>query len=108
MIFKIWKTFETYNKTGAAATLTYTSEIVPFFIPLLLFCLYVIVLLSTYYFAKRTGGGNFFGSMAVAGYIATITAFSMTLIDNLISPITVVTCLVVAIIGTLLFLFQER
>jgi len=109
MIFKTYQTFVEYNQTGASATLTYVASVVPIFIPVLLFSFFIISLLSSYYFTKRFGGnGNFMGSFAVAGYLTTLVAFSMTLIDGLINTTTVVTCLVVAIVGTLMLLFTNR
>jgi len=109
MIFQVYQTFAEYNQTGAEATLTYVADVVPIFIPLVLFSFFIITMLSSYYFTKRFGGnGNFIGSFAVAGYLTTLVAFSMTLIDGLINSVTVVTCLVVAIVGTLLLLFSNR
>ena len=109
MITQVWQTFSDYNQTGAAATLAYTSHNVPFFIPLVLFCFYIIIVITSYYFSRKVGDrGNFFASMAVAGYLTTIVAFSMTLIEGLINSTTLITTVVIAVIGTLLLLIQER
>lgn len=100
-----YKTFQQYNQTDLAGLFTYPAEVVPVFAPLLLFALFMIALLGTYYSQKRlTGRGDFFSSFAVAGYFTAVIAIVMSLVDGLINTSVVVTAIVVAVIGTI-FLF---
>jgi len=103
-----YKTFQEYNQTDLAGLFTYPAEIVPAFIPLVLFALFIVTLLSTYFSQRRlTGRGDLFSSFAVASYFTAIIAVVMSLISNLIDVTTVTVTIVLAIVGTI-FLFTSK
>jgi len=100
--------FTEFNQTGIAGLFLYPSAVWAGFIPLVLFALFSIVLMSTYFSQKRlTGRGNFNSSFAVAGYFTAIVALVMTLTEGLINLPTLTICIVIAIIGTILLLIQD-
>ena len=104
-----FQTFEDFNRTGLDGMFAYTAETVPIFIPFMLFTIYFIVAFSSYYAQIRsTGRGNFFSSLAVAGWITAILTFVLSITPDLISGPTMVIVFGVAIVSTALLLFQER
>lgn len=108
MIYQAWKTFQEYNKTDLVGIMTYPASVWYGFIPLLLFSLFVIVLLSTYFSQRRlTGSGDFFSSFAVSGFFTAIIAITMTMVEGLIDNNTLVIAVVIAIIGVI-FLITSR
>jgi len=103
-----YQTFQEYNQTDLTGLFTYPAKVVPAFTPLILFALFTISLLASYFSQKRlTGRGDFMGSFAVAGYFTAVIAFIMSLVPGLIDLITLVICIVVAIIGTILLLIKD-
>ena len=94
---------------GLAAVFVYSATIVPIFIPLVLFALFIVTCLASYFIPKSTTGkGNFPASFAAAGYFIAIVAFTMNLVDGLINLQTLVICLVVAVIGTAWLLLSKE
>ena len=64
-----YETFQEFNVTGIEGLFTYPAQIVPIFTPLVLFMVFSIVLMGTYFSQRRVGkGGDFFASFAVAGF----------------------------------------
>ncbi len=109
MIFQAYITFTEFNKTGLAGLLTYPAHVWAGFTPLLLFALFSIVLMSTFFSQKRLSGrGDFFSSFAAAGYFTAIIAFVMTLVEGMINITTLVTCVSVALVGTILLLTSKN
>jgi len=104
-----YKTISDYNVSSPEQILAYVANTVDIFVPMLLFSLFIITLLGTYYAQQRgpTGRGRFMSSFAVAGYFTLIVAFFMSLIPNLINTIELVITFIVAIIGTAMLLFSE-
>lgn len=103
--FLPYQTFQEFNQTGVEGLFTYPAHIVPIFIPLVLFMIFSIVMLSTYFSQRRIGrGGDFFASLAVAGFFTAVIAFLMTLIEGLINLFTLVITVSVAIITVILLL----
>lgn len=108
MIIRAYQTLREYNQTDLAGLFTYPASVVPIFIPLVLFAVFVVTLLSTFFSEKRLRGqGDFFSSFAVAGYFTAVIAFAMSMTEGLIDITTIVITVVVAIIGTIL-LFATR
>jgi UDP-N-acetylmuramyl pentapeptide phosphotransferase/UDP-N-acetylglucosamine-1-phosphate transferase len=105
-----WQTLQQYNQTDLAGLFTYPAKVYSGFIPLVLFGLFSIVLLSTYYAEKRlTSRGDFFSSFAVAGFFIAVVANVMNLVEGLINGLTVMICVVVSIVGViLLFLTRDN
>lgn len=86
----------------------YVADVVPIFIPLVLFAFFTIICLGSFFAQKRfSGRGDFFSSFAVAGYVTTVLAFLFSMIPDLVNPFTIAVCVVISIIGTLL-LFVSR
>jgi len=109
MIYQAYQTFTEFNRTDVAGLFLYPASVVNIFIPMVLFTLYIIVLLATYFSSKRlTGRGDFFASLAVAGYFTTIIAFVMSLVSGLVNITTLVVCIIAAIVGTTLLLISKR
>jgi len=86
----------------------YVSDVEPIFFPFLLFAVFIIISLGSYFAQKElTGRGNFLASLAVAGYITTIVAYVLSLIPGVVNVFTIVVCLVITIIFTLLLILQK-
>ncbi len=109
MIFKTFQTFSEFNKTGLDNTFLYVAATSNIFIPLVLFGFFVIILIGSFYSARRMGGeGDFPASFAVAGFTTFLVALVMTLIDGLINNFTVVICLIVVLVGILFLFFSKK
>ncbi len=94
--------------TGIDQAFVYVSGQVPIFIPLLLFSFFMIVLLGGYFAEqRRTGVGDSAQWFSIAGYLTSIAALMMLLIDNLIQLPTVIITLTVAFVGALWFFFSR-
>ena len=108
IIFRAWETFEEYNNTNPEGLLLYPAHIWNGFIPLLLFGIFTVALLTTYYSKQRlTGNGDFLGSFAVAGFFIGVVAIVMNLIPNLINGFTTGICVAVAILGVVLLMIPQ-
>ncbi len=93
---------------GIHVLFQYVSSVVPIFFPLVLFAVFIIVCLGSFFTQKSlTGRGDFLASLSVAGFITTITAYILSLIPGLVNTFTVVVCLVLAIVFVLLFLLKK-
>lgn len=108
IIFQAWQTFQEFNQTDVAGLFTYPAHVWAGFIPLVLFALFCIVLMSTFFSQKRLRGkGDFRSSFAVAGFFIAITASVMMLVTDLINVSTVVICIVISIIGAIILLTSD-
>lgn len=96
------------SSEGIHTLFIYVSEIVPIFIPLLLFSLFIIVFLGSFFASKRTGTGNAAASFAAAAYLTTIVAFFMSLIPNFINSSTVIITLMISILASLFLFFGSK
>ena len=106
---------ETYTEgvnatEGLHTVLTYVNDVTGgMFVPLMLFAIFFVVMMGTYYSAKRlSGDGNFPASFAVAGFMTTGASFIMMLIPGLINTITVVLTLTISVVGVLWLFFSNR
>ncbi len=110
MIFQIYQTFEQFNNTqGLAGVFVYAATIVPAFTPLMLIAFFLVVAFGSYIIPKNlTGKGDFAASFAVAGYVTTIVAILMSLIDNLINRETLMAFIIVAVLGTTWLYFSRK
>lgn len=91
---------------GMDGAMCYMSEISLIFAPMLLFVFFFVILLGNFFSQKRTTGrGNFFHSFGVAGFVTMVVAIVMKVgIPCMIGTNTLVTCIVVGIIGAILIL----
>lgn len=79
------------------------------FTPLVLFAFFVVICLGSFFSWQRTTGrGDFVVSFAVAGYVTFGLAIILSLADGLINISTIVTVLVIAIVGTIWLYLSKR
>lgn len=106
----LWETINSRNlSAGPQIILIYLNDILPIFMPLLLFVYFMIVLLATYLTEMRLKGeGDFFSSFAVAGFLTFGLSIILTFIPGLINIIIPITCLAVAIIGFIALFLSRR
>jgi len=103
-----YQTYADWNKSGLDEMFLYVADVVDPFVPIMLFSLFMITLLASYFSSKRFGDGDFAASFAVAGFLTFIVAIIMSLIPGMIQTMFVVITLVVAIIGILFLFFSKR
>lgn len=100
---------EISNQTSLSQLFVYVATEVPIFIPMLLTALFLIVSLGTHFSQIRSRGyANWWASIAVAGYVIAVTSSIMSLIPNLINPFVVMVCIVIAVVGTAMFLTSSN
>ena len=104
----VFTTYTDFNITGIDGLLLYTAEVVPIFIPLTLFVIFMIVTLGTYFVLGSFRERDLASSLAVAGWLTTIIAFLMSLIPGLINTFTVAITFVVMIATTVLLFVSDR
>ncbi len=93
---------------GMHVLFQYVSSVEPIFFPLVLFAIFIVACLGSFFTQKNlTGRGNFLASLSVAGFITTITAYILSLIPGIVNTFTVVVCLVFSIVFTLLFFLKK-
>ena len=93
---------------GLAALFVYSATIVPGFIPLVLFGLFTVTCLASYFIPKSTTGkGDFLASLAAAGFFTAIVTIIMNTIEGLVNIQTYVTTLIVAVIFVAIFLILK-
>ena len=93
---------------GMHVLFQYVSSIEPIFFPLVLFAIFMIACLGSFFTQKSLSGrGNFLASLAVAGYITTIAAYILSLVPGIVNTFTVVVCLVLSAVFTLLFFLKK-
>lgn len=72
------------------------------FINMLLFALFVVTMMGSFFASKRqTGGGDIIVSFAVAGYFVAGASILLSLIPNMISIYAVIISIGLALLGTL-------
>ena len=105
----VYETISDRNTSeGLHVMLVYVADVVPIFIPLVLFGFFIIIALGTYNSQTRTRGkGDFPASFAVAGFATAVLAIVMSLIDGLI-PLPVVTITIVVSVVGLLWLYISK
>lgn len=108
-----YNTFSNFTNTSGSAGLDqmvlYVGTIVPSFVPMLLFAIWVIASIGSYFTQQAiTGRANFWVNCAVGSYITLVIAFLMSLIPNLVNPYVLVVCFVVAIVSTAILLLSDN
>jgi hypothetical protein len=91
----------TYNANSTSELLSIVSNQLPFLFPLILFCVFLLVLMGSYFAQSRIKGfGDILSSFAVSGIFIGILAVFMLLVNPPILDIfSGVICIVLAIIG---------
>ncbi len=87
---------------------TFPNIDTPSFYPILLFVIFLVfALMSFFRELGREGKGNFLSSLAVAGYVTTAMATAMTFLD-MIQYEVVVVILVLSLIFQILFFISKK
>lgn len=101
--------FGDYNTSeGITSLFTYSVETVPVFVPLLLFAIFIISVVGSFFAQKRiVGRGDLPGSFAVGSWLTAILAIVLSLIPDFIRTGTLVFTIALAILGTI-WLYVSR
>lgn len=84
-----WSLVTDYGLTGLDGLLIACANAWPGFTPLLLFTLFFMVLLASYFAGKRTSGdGNFPGAFFVASFFTTIITVYFSLVKQTVGTTT--------------------
>jgi len=104
-----YKTLDDANLSDGLHTLfTYAEDIVPGFTGMILFALFIILLMGSYYSQRRiTGKGDFPASFAASTFVVFIISIVMSLIPDFINQTYVIMTLVMATIG-MIWLYLSR
>ncbi len=93
---------------GLGELLAFPSLDTPIFYPVILFVIFMVFTLGTYFRAvKREGKANFLSSMAVGSFITTVIAFVMSLL-GIIQKEVVITAMVIFIVIEVIYLLTKR
>jgi len=105
-----YQTIDTANVTSLDGLLTYVSNQVPLFIPMMLFAIFMIITITTYFGTRRLRGDSDIWASATAGCLVSfVIGTFMTLGAGIINLPTLVSLVVFLIIGiVLLFTSRER
>lgn len=105
----VYQEIGNFNQSeGAISLFKYTADIVPAFIPLLLFSFFLITLLGSFFYSKRSiGRGDFYGSFAVASWLTLIISLIFTLIPNMITNTIIVPIIGLTILSTALLIINR-
>ncbi len=103
-----WKTLDDVNTSEGVHTIaTYVADTVPIFMPMILFAIFIIAGLGSFFASIRvTGRGDFPASFAAAGFLTAIVATFMSLIP-LINLATLSLTYAIAIVGVIWLFFSR-
>lgn len=94
-----YATMESLNATGMNGILSVASTAVPILPGLILFALFIIITMGSYWAeTRRKGRGDLPASMAGAGFVTCVVAFLMSMIPNFITNVTIVPCVILEIL----------
>lgn len=95
-----YTTLTEFNRTGIEGLMLYVADVVPPFIPMLFFTIFIIIFFGIYTIQR-----SFQNAFAVAGIITAVCAFFLSLIEGLVPSMVLIPTLVIAIVGiAILFL----
>ena len=102
-------TLKEFNKTKLDNLFLYATLIVPSFIAMTLFSLWIILIFGSYFSSKRlTGKGDFAGLLAASSFIVTIVAFGFNLVGGLVNLEIMVICFSITIVSLIFLMFSRR
>jgi len=106
----VYETLDSINTSEGLHTLyTYANSTVPILTPLILFGLFLIVMMVSYFSSMRLrGDANFSSSFAVAGFFIAVIGTFMSFIPGIIGLGILVTCYGVALIGFLWLIIDKN
>jgi len=94
---------------GIHTTFIYAAEIVPQFVPMMLFSLFIIVALGGYFAQLRISGrGNFAVSFTAGAFVTTVSAFVLSIVPHLVPISVLLTCVGILIVGVIWLMFSGR
>lgn len=100
---------ETNTTAGIHTLFTYSADVVPIFIPMVLLGFFIIATVGSYYASIRTTNqGNFPASFAAGGFVTAVLATIMSLVPGLINISTLVGSYGIAIIGVIWLFFSSK
>ncbi len=101
-------TYETIeNITDLRGMLQFPSTDTPIFYPLLLFAIFIVFTLSTFFReVRREGKGNFLSSLAVAGFVTTVIAVIFSFLELIQVQIVVLT-FVISVVFQVIYLLTK-
>lgn len=93
---------------GIHTIYTHANSIVPILTPLILFAVFMIAMLGSYFSQIRLRGyASFSSSFAAGGFLISVIALFMSFIPGFINTSTLVTCFAIGIVGFLWVLFDS-
>ena len=103
-----YQQLENLTDLSLRSVLQYPSIATPIFWPVILFVIFMVITLTTFFRElKREGRANFLSSLAVGGYVALSTSVAFTLL-GLITYQIVVIVLVFTVIFQVIYLLSNK
>lgn len=104
-----YPTLTTNASEGFYTIFTYVNNVTyGLFSKMVLFALFVIIAMSTFFSSKRTGGKEDFpASCAVAGFVTSGASILMLSIDGLVSVTTVIITIVITLASVLWLMMSK-
>ena len=98
-----------YNMSGLDVPFIYANDITNgLFMKLFLVAIWLIFSLGSYFIQKKSvGSGDFPTSLAVAGFVTSVTAILLRLVTGLVDGLSLAITIIVAGISILYFLFSR-
>lgn len=106
-----YQTLENLNASKGFHTIfVYANDVTNgLFSNLLLFVLFIIIAMASYYSSVRLKGkGDFPVSLTVAGFVTTGAALLMLLVDGLLHPFSAVVCMIITFASALWLFTSNR
>lgn len=99
------------GSTGIAGVVSYASTVSSVLMPLVLFGIFLILMLGSYFAQIRSRGqGDLLGSFAVASIVTAVLSVVLYMVNPpIVNTFTVLVCIVIAIVGVAsIFTSSER
>lgn len=104
-----YQTYAEFNQSGLTALFLYAASISPIFVSLMLFTLFIIVLMGTYFAQLRTQGyASLISSFIAAAFFQFIIAIMMTLTPGLINLTTLAVSFTVLVVAVIILFFSSK
>lgn len=103
-----YKTLENITDLDLRSFLQFPSLDTPIFYPMLLFAIFMVFTLSTFFReVRREGKGNILSSLAVAGFVTTAIAVIFSLLELIQVEIIVLT-FVISVVFQVIYLLTKK
>jgi len=106
----VYETLDSINTSEGLHTLyVYANSVVPILTPMILFGIFLITLMASYFSSIRLrGDANFSASFAVAGFFIAIVGTFMSFIPAMINLTTLIICYGITLIGFFWFIIDKN